>query len=111
MNKYPKNINDSNYSNATAYTEDLEESNRKESLENTNDFLFSPMNEFILNKKIIKFTKNSDYKKPSNKTFCFNRQHNEDGDDINIEKWFKSKIKMEKNEINPKKRIYKLYLD
>ena len=111
MNKYSKNINDSNYSNATAYTEDLEESNRDKSLENTNDFLFSPMNEFILNKKIIKFTKNPDYKKPSNKTFCFNRQYNEDWDNINIEKWFKNKIKIEKNEINSKKRIYKLYLD
>ena len=39
-----KSENDSNGSNVTSYTENVEELNRNENLENTNDVLFNQIN-------------------------------------------------------------------
>ena len=108
MKKLEKNVNDSNCSNATEYTEDIEEANRNRSLDNTNDILFNQVNEFILNKS-FKQIKTITHSKKSNKTFRFNHKYYDEGDDINIEKWSKNKIEIVHNEKNPKKRLYKLY--
>ena len=107
-----KSENDSNGSNVTSYTENVEELNRNESLENTNDVLFNQINEFILNKKLVKSSKNLSNKKKINKSFCFRPQeYYDEWDDVNIEKWFKNKIKITNNEKNSKKKVYKLYSD
>ena len=107
-----KSENDSNGSNVTSYTENVEELNRNESLENTNDVLFNQINEFILNKKLVKSSKNLSNKKKINKSFSFRPQeYYDEWDDVNIEKWFKNKIKITNNEKNPKKKVYKLYSD
>ena len=111
MKKLGKNGSDSNYSNPTEYTENIEESAQNQSLENTNDFLFTKVNEFILNKTLIKRPKSKPLKaKVTKKTFRFNHlKYYDEGDDINIERWFKNIIKIEPNLKNPKKKIYKLY--
>jgi hypothetical protein len=110
MKKLEKNVNDySNCSNATEYTEDIEESNRNKSLDNTNDILFNQVNEFILNKSFKQIKTKTQHKKSLNKTFHFNHKYIDEGDDINIEKWFKNKIEIVYNQKNPKKRLYKLY--
>ena len=107
-----KSENESNGSNVTSYTENVEELNRNESLENTNDVLFNQINEFILNKKLVKSSKNLSNKKKINKSFSFRPQeYYDEWDDVNIEKWFKNKIKITNNEKNPKKKVYKLYSD
>ena len=107
-----KSENDSNGSNVTSYTENVEELNRNENLENTNDVLFNQINEFILNKKLVKSSKNLSNKKKINKSFCFRPQeYYDEWDDVNIEKWFKNKIKITNNEKNSKKKVYKLYSD
>ena len=107
-----KSENDSNGSNVTSYTENVEELNRNENLENTNDVLFNQINEFILNKKLVKSSKNLSNKKKINKSFCFRPQeYYDEWEDVNIEKWFKNKIKITNNEKNSKKKVYKLYSD
>jgi len=112
MKKIMKSENDSNGSNVTSYTENVEELNRNENLENTNDVLFNQINEFILNKKLVKSSKNLSNKKKINKSFCFRPQeYYDEWEDVNIEKWFKNKIKITNNEKNSKKKVYKLYSD
>ena len=107
-----KSENDSNGSNVTSYTENVEELNRNESLENTNDVLFNQINEFILNKKLVKSSKNLSNKKKINKSFCFRPQeYYDEWEDVNMDKWFKNKIKITNNEKNSKKKVYKLYSD
>ena len=110
-----KNVNDSIFSSKTACTDEVEESPRNQSLENTNDILFVPNKSLILNKKLVKIaknSKNSQIKKILNKTFQFNqRDFSEDWEGINMEKWFKNKIKITNDEKNSKKLIYRLFSD
>ena len=111
MKKIIKNIN-SNRTNLSAYTENNDESYRNKNLENTKDTLFNPINEFILNKKIVRRSKNSKNKKLSNKTFSIKPSfYYDEFDDINMEKWYKNRIKITKDLYNEKKLIYKLYSD
>ena len=110
-----KNVNDSIFSSKTACTDEVEESPRNQSLENTNDILFVPNKSLILNKKLVKIaknSKNSQIKKILNKTFQFNqRDFSEDWEGINMEKWFKNRIKITNDEKNSKKLIYRLFSD
>ena len=107
-----KNENDSTISNVTSYTEDREESGRKQSLENTNDILVSNNSQFMLNKKIINSSKNLPKKRKNNKSFSFHhREYYDEWEDVNMDKWFKNKIKIINDSKNPKKKIYKLYAD
>ena len=102
-----------NYSKrTTAYTDDINKSTRELSLEKTNDILFNKNNDFGLNKKLVKGTKKSKKKKLSNKALCLKPNiYLEEYDEINMEKWFRTKIKITNDEKNQKKHIYKLYLD
>ena len=115
MKKNVKNDNDSLFSNKTSYTDEVEDSPKNQSLENTNDILFVPNKELILNKMLFKMprnSKNSKIKKLSNKSFFLNQKaFSEDWDGINMEKWFKNRIKIANDEKNPKKLIYRLYSD
>lgn len=108
-NKAKYNSNISNVSNLTSFTENS--SNFNKNYENTNDALF-PINEFILNKKINKKSKKSQKKNKLYNTFFLNRPvYYDEFDEINMEKWYKNRIKIFKDEENDKKYIYKLYSD
>jgi hypothetical protein len=115
MKKIIKNDNDSIVSKRTSYTEDIEEFEEptiNQSLENTNDILFSQNNIFILNKKLVKQTKKPKNKKLHNNSFLFKpKLFSKDYDDVNMEKWFRNRIKITHDEKNPKKKLYKLYSD
>ena len=109
-----KNADDSIMSKKTAYTEDIEEEDRSNSLENTNDILIGNINEFILNKSLVRKTKTKNYhrKKPSTKAFNLKPFFSSENlDELNIEKWMKNKIKISYDEKNPKKRIFQLFSD
>ena len=114
MKKGIKNADDSIMSKKTAYTEDIEEEDRSNSLENTNDILIGNINEFILNKSLVRKTKTKNYhrKKPSTKAFNLKPFFSsENFDELNIEKWMKNIIKISYDEKNPKKRIFRLFSD
>ena len=107
-----KSENDYTITNVTAYTEDKEESSRKQSSENTNEILFSHNSQFMLNKKLIKSSKNLPKKKKKNKSFSFkHKEYYDEWEGVNMDKWFKNKIAIITDAKNPKKKTYKLYLD
>lgn len=107
-----KSENDYTITNVTAYTEDKEESNRKQSLENTNEILFSHNSQFMLNKKLIKSSKNLPKKRKKNKSFSFkHKEYFDEWEGVNMDKWFKNKITIITDAKNPKKKVYKLCLD
>ena len=109
-NKTKYNSNFSNVSNFTSFAENS--SNRNKNYENTNDALFNPINEFILNKKINKKNKKSQKKKKLYNTFYLKRPvYYDEFDEVNMEKWYKNRIKIFTNEENDKKCTYKLYSD
>jgi hypothetical protein len=115
MKKIIKNDNDSIVSKRTSYTEDIEEFEEptiNQSLENTNDILFSQNNIIILNKKLVKQTKKPKNKKLHNNSFLFKpKLFSKNYDDVNMEKWFRNRIEITHDEKNPKKKLYKLYSD
>ena len=112
MKKITKTFNDTNSSNLTACTEDNNQSNGDSILENTNDILFTPVHEFILNKTIVKKSKNVHKKKSSNKTFYLqSHSSNKEWEDINMEKWHQNRIKISKDLKNQKRNIYRLLSD
>ena len=109
-NKTKYNSNISNVSNLTAFAENS--SNRNKNYENTKDALFNPKNEFILNKKMNKKNKKSQKKKKLYNTFFLKRPvYYDEFDEVNMEKWYKNRIKIFSDEENDKKNIYKLYSD
>jgi hypothetical protein len=109
-NKTKYNSNISNVSNLTSFAENS--SNRNKNFENTNDALFNPKNEFILNKKMNKKNKKSQKKKKLYNTFFLKRPvYYDEFDEVNMEKWYKNRIKIFSDEENDKKNIYKLYSD
>jgi hypothetical protein len=112
MKKIMKSENDYTITNVTAYTEDKEESNRKQSLENTNEILFSHNSQFMLNKRLIKSSKNLPKKRKKNKSFSFkHKEYYDEWEGVNMDKWFKNKITIITDAKNPKKKVYKLCLD
>ena len=112
MKKFMKNGSDSNYSTKSSYTEGVNESTLSRSLENTNDILFTHLNEFVLNKKLVKINQIPQKKKSSKKTFSLKPKiYSEEYDEINMDKWFRNRIKISLDEKNPKKKIFKLYSD
>jgi len=109
-NKTKHNSNNSNLSNLTSFTENP--SNRSKNYENTNDALFNPINEFILNKKVNKKNKKSHKKKKLYNTFFLKRPvYYDEFDEVNMEKWYKNRIKIFKDEENDTKLIYNLCSD
>jgi hypothetical protein len=109
-NKTKYNSNISNASNLTTFAENS--SNRNKNYENTNDALFNPINEFILNKKINKKNKNSHKKKKLYNTVFLKRPvYYDEFDEVNMEKWYKNRIKIYQDKENDKKYKYKLSSD
>ena len=107
-----KNDNDylNNSKRITAFTDDINKSTRELSLEKTNDILFNKNNDFVLNKKLVKGTKKSKKKKLSNKSLYLKPNiYLEEYDEINMEKWFRTRIKITNDEKN-QKNIYISYI-
>ena len=110
--KMSQNFNDSYISAVTAPTENQDQSFASKVLENTNDILLIHLNDFSLNKTFRKTSpKKTSKKKFSNKTFFLSKPSLFKEDDINTEKWFTNKIKINYPEKNSKKILYKLLKD
>jgi hypothetical protein len=110
--KMSQNCNDSYTSAVTASTENQDQSFSSKILENTNDILLLNLNEFPFNKSFQKTNhKKTTKKKLSNKTFFLSKRSLFKEEDINIEKWFTNKIKLQYSDKNPKKILYRLLKD
>jgi len=107
-----QNFNDSYTSAITASTENQDQSFSSKVLENTNDILLIHLNEFSINNTFKKTeTKKTPKKKLSNKTFFLSKPSLFKEDDINTEKWFTNKIRVNPAGKNSKKILYKLLKD
>ena len=110
--KMSQNFNDSYTSAVTASTENQDHSFSSKVLENTNDILLFNLNEFSFNKTFKKEASHKTSKKKlSNKSFFLSKHSFYQEDDINTEKWCTNKIKLQKQENNSKKILYKLLKD
>ena len=66
----------------------------------------------MLNKKLIKSSKNLPKKRKKNKSFSFkHKEYYDEWEGVNMDKWFKNKITIITDAKNPKKKVYKLCLD
>jgi len=107
-----QNFNDSYTSAITASTENQDQSFSSKVLENTNDILLIHLNEFSINNTFKKTeTKKTPKKKLSNKTFFLSKPSLFKEDDINTEKWFTNKIRVNPAGKNSKKILYQLIKD
>ena len=107
-----QNFNDSYTSTITASTENQDQSFSSKVLENTNDILLIHLNEFPINNTFKKTeTKKTPKKKLSNKTFFLSKPSLFKEDDINTEKWFTNKIRLNPAGKNSKKILYQLLKD
>ena len=107
-----QNFNDSYTSAITASTENQDQSFSSKVLENTNDILLIHLNEFPINNTFKKTeTKKTLKKKLSNKTFFLSKPSLFKEDDINTEKWFTNKIRLNPAGKNSKKILYQLLKD
>ena len=107
-----QNFNDSYTSAITASTENQDQSFSSKVLENTNDILLIHLNEFSINNTLKKTeTKKTPKKKLSNKTFFLSKPSLFKEDDINTEKWFTNKIRLNPAGKNSKKILYQLLKD
>ena len=107
-----QNFNDSYTSAITASTENQDQSFSSKVLENTNDILLIHLNEFSINNTFKKTeTKKTPKKKLSNKTFFLSKPSLFKEDDINTEKWFTNKIRVNPEGKNSKKILYQLLKD
>ena len=107
-----QNFNDSYTSAITASTENQDQSFSSKVLENTNDILLIHLNEFPINNTFKKTeTKKTPKKKLSNKTFFLSKPSLFKEDDINTEKWFTNKIRLNPAGKNSKKILYQLLKD
>ena len=107
-----KRNGDSFFSNKASQIKEHDESTRSQSFGNTNDILFNQQKEFVLNKKLARLSRTSKPKKMSNKTFSLKTKiFDEEYDYINMEKWYKNKIKIIYDEKNPKKVLYKFFIE
>jgi hypothetical protein len=112
MKSNMKNTGDTSFSKKSSQIEEHDESTRSQSFENTNDILFNQQKEFVLNKKLVKISGASKPKKITNKKFSLKPKiFNEEYDDINMEKWFKNRIKITYDEKNSKKVLYKFFTE
>ena len=110
--KMSQNFNDSYTSAITASTENQDQSFSSKVLENTNDILLIHLNEFPINNTFKKTeTKKTLKKKLSNKTFFLSKPSLFKEDDINTEKWFTNKIRLNPAGKNSKKILYQLLKD
>jgi len=110
--KMSQNFNDSYTSAITASTENQDQSFSSKVLENTNDILLIHLNEFSINNTFKKTeTKKTLKKKLSNKTFFLSKPSLFKEDDINTEKWFTNKIRLNPAGKNSKKILYQLLKD
>ena len=110
--KMSQNYNDSYTSAITASTENQDQSFSSKVLENTNDILLIHLNEFPINNTFKKTeTKKTPKKKLSNKTFFLSKPSLFKEDDINTEKWFTNKIRLNPAGKNSKKILYQLLKD
>ena len=110
--KMSQNFNDSYTSAITASTENQDQSFSSKVLENTNDILLIHLNEFPINNTFKKTeTKKTPKKKLSNKTFFLSKPSLFKEDDINTEKWFTNKIRVNPAGKNSKKILYQLLKD
>lgn len=110
--KMSQNFNDSYTSAVTASTENHDQSFSSKVLENTNDILLLNLNNFSFEKTYKKTNiDKTPKKKLSNKTFFLTKPSLFKEDDINTEKWFTNKIKLQHPEKNSKKILYKLLKD
>lgn len=110
--KMSQNFNDSYTSAITASTENQDQSFSSKVLENTNDILLIHLNEFSINNTFKKTeTKKTPKKKLSNKTFFLSKHSLFKEDDINTEKWFTNKIRVNPAGKNSKKILYQLLKD
>ncbi len=110
--KMSQNFNDSYTSAITASTENQDQSFSSKVLENTNDILLIHLNEFSINNTFKKTeTKKTPKKKLSNKTFFLSKPSLFKEDDINTEKWFTNKIRVNPAKKNSKKIFYQLLKD
>ena len=110
--KMSQNFNDSYTSAVTASTENQDQSFASKVLENTNDILLIHLNNFSLNKTLKKENqKKTPKKKLSNKTFFLSKPSLFKEDDINTEKWFTNKIRLNYPQKNSKKVLYRLLKD
>ena len=110
--KMSQNFNDSYTSAITASTENQDQSFSSKVLENTNDILLIHLNEFSINNTFKKTeTKKTPKKKLSNKTFFLSKPSLFKEDDINTEKWFTNKIRLNPAGKNSKKILYQLLKD
>ena len=110
--KMSQNFNDSYTSAITASTENQDQSFSSKVLENTNDILLIHLNEFSINNTFKKTeTKKTPKKKLSNKTFFLSKPSLFKEDDINTEKWFTNKIRVNPEGKNSKKILYQLLKD
>ena len=107
-----QNFNDSYTSAITASTENQDQSFSSKVLENTNDILLIHLNKFSINNTFKKTeTKKTLKKKLSNKTFFLSKPSLFKEDDINTEKWFTNKIRLNPAGKNSKKILYQLLKD
>lgn len=107
-----QNFNDSYTSAITASTENQDQSFSSKVLENTNDILLIHLNKFPINNTFKKTeTKKTPKKKLSNKTFFLSKPSLFKEDDINTEKWFTNKIRLNPAGKNSKKILYQLLKD
>ena len=107
-----QNFNDSYTSAITASTENQDQSFSSKVLENTNDILLIHLNEFSINNTFKKTeTKKTPKKKLSNKRFFLSKPSLFKEDDINTEKWFTNKIRLNPAGKNSKKILYQLLKD
>jgi hypothetical protein len=110
--KMSQNFNDSYTSAITASTENQDQSFSSKVLENTNDILLIHLNEFSINNTFKKTeTKKTPKKKLPNKTFFLSKPSLFKEDDINTEKWFTNKIRLNPAGKNSKKILYQLLKD
>ena len=110
--KMSQNFNDSYTSAITASTENQDQSFSSKVLENTNDILLIHLNEFPINNTFKKTeTKKTPKKKLSKKTFFLSKPSLFKEDDINTEKWFTNKIRLNPAGKNSKKILYQLLKD
>jgi hypothetical protein len=110
--KMSQNFNDSYTSAITASTENQDQSFSSKVLENTNDILLIHLNEFSINNTFKKTeTKKTPKKKLPNKTFFLSKPSLFKEDDINTEKWFTNKIRLNPAGKNSKKILCQLLKD
>lgn len=109
-----KNYKSKDYLNNINFTEVNDDQNINSKLENTDNVPLNLRNELILNKRVIKIKNNPPKSASKNRAFSsFNIKNGinffNEGDEINIEKWFQNKIKILLSKETINNIVYNLY--